>query len=194
MAKKILNSTINESSENLPEKKQQEIKTLSKQFIFEPTKAQAKLKAKFWTRFQPGPMQSSDNITLSVAMDVTSNTSLEKYWREPGFRDWFLNNQEERERLRYLFNKSLDAVENILDNPEANANAKANLVKLLAEMTGHLSKKPVEKFSDESINRMSEHELKTFLSKKGVRLVEEKVIDVSRREETDQSGSDKEKA
>ena len=48
---------------------------------------------------------------------------------------------------------------------------------MLAEITGHLNKgKNHDKYADDEINKMSEQQLKAFLQQKGVRIVEEKVI------------------
>ncbi len=175
MVKKILNTTLGSDEKISP----QQTKSLSEKVIFEPTSSQAKLKARFWTRFQPGPLVSPSNITMTTALEVTGSAQMRKWWHEPGFVEWFTNREEERERLKYLFHKGLNTIENILDNPEANANAKANIIKMLAEMNGYLGKKPVEKFADEDINKMSEAQLKAFLEKHGVTFVQENVIDAS---------------
>lgn len=173
MSKRVINTTIKESKEISP----RETAKLSDKVIFEPTSAQVRQKARFWTRFRPGPLTPSDNITMATALEVTGSAQIRKWWNEPGFVEWFENKDEERERLKYLFHKGLDTIENILDNPEANANAKANLIKMLAEMNGFLGKKPVEKFADDSINQMSEAQLKEFLNKNNVKVVEEKIIE-----------------
>ena len=176
MAKKIINSTIDEVNE-IKEISPRQMAEVTDKVIFEPTSTQAKLKAKFWTRFQPGPLVNTGTLTLAKAAEITGSTQLKKWWYIPGFLEWFMNKEEERERLKYLFNKGLDTIENILDNPEANANAKANIIKMLAEMNGYLGKKPIEKFADESINKMSEAQLKEFLERKGVTITQEKIID-----------------
>jgi hypothetical protein len=179
MSKKILNTTISDYKQESTEVSPQKTKSLSDKVVFSPTASQARLKAKFWTRFRPSPLAPSDNIAMATALEVTGSAQIRKWWNEPGFVEWFTNKEEERERLKYLFHKGLDTIENILDNPEANANAKANLIKMLAEMNGYLGKKPVERFADEAVNKMSEDQLKEFLRQSGVRLVEEKVIDAS---------------
>ena len=176
MTKIIKNTTLSkdESKEIKPNK-------LAEQVIFTPSANQSKIKARFWTRYQPGPFSSPENMTMAEALEVTGSAQLRKWWAVPGFTEWFMNRDEERERLKYLFNKGLDTMESMLDNPDTNANAKANLIKMLAEMNGYLGKKPVEKFADEDINKMSENQLKTFLEKKGVKIVEERIIETTGR-------------
>ena len=147
--------------------------------FYQPNNNQQRLKAKFWTRFTPGPfINDFSKLTLEMVMKVTNSPSLKAWWQQPGFKEWFLNKEDEKEKLRYLFDKSLDTLEQILDNPEANVNAKVNAVKLLAEMTGNLSRKGApEKFADQEIENMSESQLQAYLTKKGVKVVHEKVIE-----------------
>ncbi len=150
---------------------------LAKQVLFEPTLPQQKMKARFWTRFQPGPLTDPHHISEEVVAEVTQSPQIKKWWVVPGFKHWFMNHEEERERLRYLFSRSLDTMEEILSNPESNANARANIIKLLAEMNGYVGKRPVDRFADDAINKMSEDQLKTFLERKGVTITQEQVID-----------------
>ena len=178
--KHIINSNV-EDEASLTTVESKTVTKLADNILFEPTATQSKIKAKFWSRYHPGPFDSPSDgkITLATALEVTGSTSLRKYWSQPGFREWFLNRDEEREKLKYLFNKALDSAEKILDNPEANPNAKANIIKMLAEMNGFMGKKQIEKFADDDINKMSEKQLKEFLTKKGVKVVQENIIDAS---------------
>ena len=181
MPKQPMNSTKDTEEKDNPDVRSpavQDLKSLQSQVIFTPTSVMSRVKAQFWTRFEPGPLASVDNITLAIAKEVTKSATIKKWWSQPGFPEWFSNRQEEKERLKYLFNKSLDSLEQILDNPDANPNAKANIIKMLAEMNGYMGKKTETKFADEEIGKMSEGQLKQYLRKKGVKLVEETVVDV----------------
>ena len=182
MAKKTINSVTGINNEEKSVTPRQ-INKLSKDVLFEPSSVQQKAKARFWSRFQSGPLANPSMVSLTEALATTNIPQLKKWWDDKQFVEWFLNKDEERERIKFLFNKGLDTMENILDNPEANANAKANIIKMLAEMNGYLGKKPEVKFSDESINKMSEAQLQDFLSRKGVKLVQETVVDVVKKEE-----------
>lgn len=175
--KKQMNSTLSDDiSSKLPE--------LAEKVLFVPTDVQQKIKAKFWTRFTPGPLVSEENISLSKALEITDCPKIRDWWHRPGFREWLLNKNEEQERVKYLFNKGLDAIESILDNPDVKTiNAKANIIKMLAEMNGYLGKRPIEKFADEDINKMSEHQLRSFLERKGVKIIEEKVLNVNNKDD-----------
>jgi len=182
MGKKTLNTTLEESPQG-------QVTKLADKVIFEPTSSQAKVKARFWTRFRPGPL-TAGRLTMDKVLEVTNSAGIRKWWHEPGFVEWFMNKEEERERLKYLFNKGLDMVERIIDDPDANANAKANLFKMLAEMNGHLGKKPVEKFADEEVAKMSEDQLAAFIEKKGFKFVKENIINVGSESKEDGSAEE----
>lgn len=152
---------------------------LADKAIFEPSIPQKKVKARFWTRYQPGPFTSSESITAAFIAKITGSTGIRGWWSKPGFKDWFLNQDEQKEKINFLFDKALLSLEQILDNPDANPNAKINGIKMLAEMTGYLGKKPVEKFADDDINKMSESQLVAFIEKTGRKVKKEKVVDVN---------------
>lgn len=184
MGKKVINST---KDNKLSQEEEGAIQEYRKT-IFEPSQMMRKIKARFWSRFQPGPFNDKENISAADIMETTKSAKIKEWWSEPGFRNWFMNRQEEKETLNYLFNKSLSTLERILDNPEANANAQINAIKILAEMNGFLVKggNQQPKFADEQLNQMSAKELETMLEKqaldyiksKGLKIIEEKVIDV----------------
>lgn len=155
-----------------------ETKQLAEKVLFTPTPSMKKIKARFWTRYQAGPMNDMSAISASEIAKITSSAGIKNWWGKDGFKEWFLNQDEQRERLSYLFDKSLDSLEQILDNPDAHPSAKMNAIKMLAEITGYLGKnKQPEKTSDESINQMSESQLLEYIKRKSIKLVEEKVID-----------------
>jgi hypothetical protein len=138
--------------------------------LFLPSPFQQNLKAQFWSRAGNHPFLEPENIGVAFVRKFVKDARLERYWKEPGFKEWFTNQDENRERLEYLWSAGLDAAEAILRDPAQPAAAKVNLIKILAEMQGHVSrgKNGQEKFSDEAVNKMSEKELKEWLQKKGV--------------------------
>jgi hypothetical protein len=138
--------------------------------LFIPSPFQQNLKAQFWARAGNHPFLEPDNITIAFVQKFLKDARIPKYWQTPGFKEWFTNQDENRERIEYLWSAGLDAAEQILRDPAAPAAAKVNLIKTLAEMQGHIArgKGKDEKFSDEQVNKMSEKELKEWLHKKGV--------------------------
>lgn len=167
---------------------------LAGKVVYAPTSSQAQVKAQFWHRFQPGPMATLEDLTLAKAIQITQCNRLRDWWSQPGFLSWFLNKDEAREKMHYLFNQGLDALQEILMNPEANANAKVNSVKLLAEMTGYLTKKPVERFADDEINSMSKEQVQKYLASRGIKVVQENIIDTTSGSKKDGRESDSEAA
>jgi uncharacterized protein with HEPN domain len=115
---------------------------------------------------------------LQHALQVTGASSLKEWWGEAGFKEWFLNREEGREKLEYLFMRALDAAEDILNDPNAQASARVNMIKVIGELANKFPSKYQEKFSDEDINRMDEKQLRNYLEKRGVTIKEEKVIDI----------------
>lgn len=147
------------------------LEILIEDISFQPSPLQQSLKAQFWARFVPGPMDDSKSLSLPVIQSIVNDARLKKYWGVPGFKEWFCNADEMRERAEYLWMVGLDAAEMILRDPSANLSAKVNLIKLIADVTGRLSSKKAaieEKYSDDMINKMSQDELKDWLTRKGV--------------------------
>lgn len=137
--------------------------------LFQPSPMHQTLKAQFWARFEPSPLADEHGITLPLVQSLVNDSRLKRYWSMPGFREWFTNKDENRERLEYLWMVGLDTAEQLLRDPLVQSGPKVNLIKLIAEVSGRLVRNaPVEKFSDAAIDKMSETELRAFLEKKGV--------------------------
>lgn len=122
-----------------------ELKKLTTELIYTPTTGERKLKAKFWAKAAENPLVSFGDgtaITLEqVKRMAGGGTKLEKSWTNIAFRNWFLDIEDGRAKLEYLFDLGLDAIEGILlsDDPKTSA-AKVNALKLLADLTGKIKK------------------------------------------------------
>lgn len=136
------------------------------------------MKARFWAKFEPSPFADSSNISLRTAEQVTDCASMKKWWDDPGFKEWFSNKDDTREKLEYLFMLALDTAENILRDDKAQASAKVNMIKAIGELANKYPSKQVEKYRDDDINKMDENQLQEFLKRKGYNVRQEKVIDV----------------
>jgi hypothetical protein len=164
MSKEILNSHI-----PLEIPADANVSKLADSVIFSPTAMHRKWKIKFWSRFVPNPLTDVNNITIYDIDEIIRDSRISKYWGNQGFKDWFLNTDENREKLEYLFQVSLEVAEEILFDPEANTSAKVNMVKVLAELANKFpSKNATERFVDDEINKMSESQLKAYLERRGV--------------------------
>ena len=114
------------------------------QLIYVPTPQERKLKAKFWARASENPLVSlnGSSVTLTAVKQMAGGGSqLDASWKKPGFQAWFTNPDDGRAKLEYLFDLGLDAMEELLMNPDSKtASAKVNALKLLAELTGRYVK------------------------------------------------------
>ncbi len=148
----------------------EELAKVAEDILFQPSPLMQTMKAQFWARFQPGPVNDTANLTLPTVQQYVSDPRLKKYWSTPGFKEWFTNQDENRERIEYLWMVGLDTAEQILRDSNAQPNAKVQLLKLLAEVAGKLPKpgKNDEKFADASINNMDAKELKAWLKRRGI--------------------------
>jgi ABC-type branched-subunit amino acid transport system ATPase component len=98
--------------------------------------------------------------------------AISRWWSLPGFKEWFRNADEFRQRLEYLANLSLDALEYVLVDPKAQSSAKVNAAKLLMEVARKMpSKVAQERFLDEAIAGMSAKQLEEFVQKKSQQLL-----------------------
>ncbi len=139
--------------------------------LYSPTPSQKRCKASFWSRYTPGPSTPlPENISLVFAQELTNSPGLKKWWSEAGFRSWFLNREEAREQVEYLFDRSLEVAEDILSSDTAKPGDKVALIKFLAELAGKMPKNTAqaEKYADDDIGKMDENQLKAFLTRKGV--------------------------
>jgi chemotaxis regulatin CheY-phosphate phosphatase CheZ len=173
VSKKVIKTVIEDSgSKNLPD--------LAGRVIYTPTPRQRQVKAKFWVQFVPGPFADPDNLSMAEVIRVTGTSSLKEWWPEAGFKEWFMNREEAREKLEYLFMKALNTAEDILDDPNAQANAKVQMIKVIGELANKFPNKQQERFVDEDINKMDEKQLKHYLEQRGVSVKQdtEQVIDV----------------
>jgi len=136
------------------------------EIVFLPSPDQRKAKAAFYVKAANAPVEPSQ-ITLAQAIQFTNDSRLEFWWRSTGFRDWFTNSDELDQRLDYLIQLGLDAVEELFLDPNPKvSSAKVNGLKLLMEARGKLAARTTQiKFADEHISRMSPAELKSYIEK-----------------------------
>lgn len=137
-----------------------------------PTPEQRKAKSAFWARFNENPICEPQDISLSIALRFVADGRLSKWWPQDGFKEWFRNRDEFRQRLEYLANLGLDRLEAILADPKANPSAQVNAVKLLMEAARKMpSKTAVEQYLDEKIGQMDKKQLEEFIRARTPKLV-----------------------
>jgi hypothetical protein len=122
-----------------------ELKKIASELIYTPTTSERKLKAKFWAKAAENPLISfgeGQSITLEQVRKMAGGgAKLEKAWTNPSFRNWFLDIEDGKAKLEYLFDLGLDAIEGLLlsDDPKTSS-AKVNALKLLADLTGKIKR------------------------------------------------------
>ena len=139
------------------------------ELIFIPTPSQRQVKARLITKLTDNPLTDLASITLAEAQQLTGSSQLKDWWGRPGFKEWFLDQNEYRQRLEYLFSLALDAAEEILLSTDPKAQgARVAMIKLLAELSNKVPKESAAKYRDESIAKMDRAELEAFLEKNGI--------------------------
>jgi hypothetical protein len=144
-----------------------------------------KVKAAFWAAYQDNPVHSV--ITLSMVLQVTNENKVKQWWNLPGFKEWFCNKDEFRQRVEYLANVALDTIEQILINPDANPNARQNAAKLMIEVANKMpSRHAKEKFLDAQIQEMGKRELEAYIRKHSLPLKEgDKDVETAKAEDSE---------
>lgn len=135
---------------------------------FLPSPFHQELKSQFFARFEPGPFKDAKTITLADVQAVVNEPKLRQYWGVPGFKEWFTNSNTVGEKIEYLTLIGLDALEAVLLDPKAQASAKVNAFKLLAEIKGLLTRGNQKALAGNAVDNMSEQQLKDYLKKHGV--------------------------
>lgn len=137
---------------------------------FTPSADQRKMKARFWAKREASPFGTDiSKLGPEEIARQTRCSALVNWWKKPGFKDWFLNNNEHRERLEYLFDLALNAAEDILLNTDPKAQAaRVNMVKTISELASKMPNKQQTVVLDRDIAKMDEHQLREYLSKHGV--------------------------
>lgn len=137
-----------------------------------PTPEMRRAKGAFWARFNDNPICDPEDISLATAMRFSPDNRLSKWWALPGFRDWYRNRDEFRQRMEYLAQLALDTLETILVDPLAQGSAKVNAAKLIMEVARKMpAKSQAEQFMDEKISQMSRPQLEEYI-KKSVKLLQ----------------------
>lgn len=150
----------------------QVLEMVTSELTYLPSPEQRKAKSAFWARFNDNPICEPSEISLAIALRFVADSRLSKWWGQEGFRAWFSNQDEFRQRMEYLSNLALDRLEGIIADPKANASAQVNAIKLIMEVTRKMPPKfSKEIYVDEKIGQMDRKQLEEYI-RKNVRLVE----------------------
>lgn len=145
------------------------LENIKQDLVFLPNPAHRRAKSKFWARY--GDLDTGGEVSLASALQLTREPQLKKWWHLPGFKDWFLNKDEAKERLEYLWFLGMDALESIFLDPESNHNARVNAFKIIAQLAGKEPSKE-EKYADAEIQKMDKKRLKAYIMQHAPKLLE----------------------
>jgi hypothetical protein len=137
---------------------------------FLPSPSQRAAKSRFWVRYDKALLGEPETLSLAAIARVVKDNRLDKWFSQSGFREWFLNQDEAKERLDYIWNLGLDRIEAILQNDESNPNAQVNAFKQISILAGKEPQKNQE-FTDEDIQRMPKEKLKAYIEKHAVKFL-----------------------
>jgi len=141
----------------------------ARELSFSPKPAERMLKADYVVKSSLYPGDSMDEVSCAEVIRVTGDQRLHRWWKKPGFKEWFRGKDEWAVRVEYLNQLGLDTAEDILtsDDPKS-VNAKVALIKALMEAGGKVSRGKDDKLLDEAISKMNKVQLANFLKKGGV--------------------------
>lgn len=149
------------------------IEVLANDLTYLPNYEQRKVKSAFWTRFSENPICEPRDITVSVVSRFVNDSRMEGWWSTPGFKEWFRNQEEFRERVESMAHLALDTLMSILitEDPKMST-ARVNAAKLLLEVGRKLPSRtaPTEKYVDARIAEMDKKQLDAYIEKQ-LRLV-----------------------
>lgn len=150
---------------------------------FRPTEAQVRAKAKYLSAVLQNPLEGASLEPLARAKKLTRSAALAGWWQRPGFKDWFLSGDTVGEQLQWLEHLALEAIQDLLLNTDPKAQgARLSAAKLVAEMTGRLSKAPQASAEDKkrkAIDSMSREQLTELLESQGIRIEQVAVVDAA---------------
>ena len=144
------------------------------EIIYLPNADQRRAKAAFWVRFSDNPLCDPADISLSIVNRLLTDSRMDRWWKIPGFPEWFKNREEFRERVENLIQLALDTLEGVMIDPGSQASAKVNAAKLLMEVGRKMPPKSIrEVYIDEKIGKMDRRELEDFIKRNTPKLLED---------------------
>ncbi len=103
---------------------------------FRPTEAQKRAKAALMAALADpsNTILDARAINLGTALKLTNVPTVRSWWDQPGFQNWFLNKEETKQKIKYLTDKALESVTQILDDPDPRtSSAKVAILKTLLQ-------------------------------------------------------------
>lgn len=136
----------------------------SQEVVFAPTPEMRRAKAAFWASLEGTPSGDlADTMTLAAATSLGADKKLSRWWNIPGFSEWWQNKEEFKQRLEYMAQLALDALEGVLTDPNSNPTARVNSAKLVLEAANKMPKRQAEDSVEQKLAGMSRNELEEYV-------------------------------
>ena len=119
------------------------------------------LKAKFWGLLQQQPWYVDGMvIERKHVRQLMKTSTLEKRWKNPLYGEWFLNNNTGKELLLSERDNMIRNLIEITQNSDEKTTDRLKAMSMAFDMMGMNQKvKPREKFLDQDVNKMEEHDV-----------------------------------
>lgn len=134
---------------------------------FVPKDSHRRAKANFWTTVQELGLPIPAEPDYSLALQHSGDAAIQRWWGEPGFRDWFWNRDELRQRVEMLLHQGLDTIQYLLLDEEGTASSKLESMKILLQMSNKMNPAPEagDKFLDKKIAEMTRAQLEEYIGR-----------------------------
>ena len=93
--------------------------------IFYPNDAQKRLKIQFWRKWNLGPVRSTDDISAAAVAQLTDSSTVEVWWKEKGFKEWFINEHSFAEDAERNAQLALETMRELMTSTNENVRLKA---------------------------------------------------------------------
>lgn len=138
---------------------------------FQPTDAHRKAKTAFWSHFFQTGETAPESIEAAAAARLSGFNEVVQWYEIPGFREWFSNGEEFRQRVEYVSNLALDFIQETLQDRNARPGDKMQAAKMALEVASKFPKSaPKEQVLDEKIAEMDRKQLEEFIANKLTRV------------------------
>lgn len=146
--------------------------TLENQFF--PSNEQRRLKSRWWFKYTDGCYTTKpEEMSYDQVMKVLSSRPLERWWKLAGFKEWFLNKEEETEKVELLYSIALDEIEEIVRSRDPKyLKSKIAMIRLVCELADKFPKNKQIQYVDKQIATMNPDELKKFIIDKANKVLE----------------------
>lgn len=134
---------------------------------FTPSPAQIRRRKEYWER---NPQLSQDP-SLEEAIATGAHAMVSRWWKTPGFSEWFLNKDSNLHAAEELLHRAMDRLSDILGTAEDEGiiiAAAKEARTLHAQLTA--ATETSEKFADEQVNQMSRKELEDYIRSNSARI------------------------